>query len=829
MSNQGRNSTNFRGQGPRWSTSPRPYRGNFPGASRSPVNPELQRELEETKHRNWDLTHEIDQLKGQLREQFAKQEDENRSENNRMENLRSEVRELTRQHEDAKRIIECYNGEWEKLSNEKQKLEVTLKKVSQSSSSEEHYRLEVKHDEALTDLDALQKKCANLESTISAQTSQIKQAEQACQVCGSELNEQKADNAQLKEQVDQQYQEIIKLGSQVEKRTNETMELRQEVAGLQQPHSRDSQASQTLTVIGTNANEQAAVNNLIDQVASQVGEWHSDLETPKAAVEAHGPGDEIKQSEPQPSKVSSEAAISQDNALNDEEISAASMEIYSKLVRRSRVRNKANLEGCIRICNHLNVSPGNLKRALEKQVPEYDHNLDPEELLAKLKKLHSDDAATMQSARGILKNAGITEATLRALPGSLHDNKLQDVVDTMLLKWQAKGASAFHTGSRGAGSNPQPRQYSSTAAETQTDAAPEFFHVATQTDAAPDSSQAATQTDAAPEFFHVATQTDAAPDSSQAATQTDAAPEFFHVATQTDAAPDSSQAATQTDAAPDSSQAATQTDAAPDFFHAATQTNAASDSFQAATQTDAAPDFFHAATQTDPMESKTYRDMGVQREPITVEYSHNFDDYVGTGSYVDAMDLGFMEYPEEATNVDPGVQKYPDYVDSAVQTNPDNVNDSDDISIYANNSTQTDPKNDDDSENVPNYVNVGIQKDPDNVFDISNLPSYINKGTQTQRRLPPNRYILFFLFLLFLLLCGGFLAWAISNQVDALRERAMWLDANDMSRRATIYLTDASAHGRRLGWLWRPSALRHVEKPYYYYAESMVGFGVTVQ
>ena len=81
------------------------------------------------------------------------------------------------------------------------------------------------------------------------------------------------------------------------------------------------------------------------------------------------------------------------------------MEIYSKLVRMSTARNKANLEACIGICDHLNVSPGILRRTLSEQDLDYDHDPNAEEPIAKLEKLHAKDAATMQSARGILKNA----------------------------------------------------------------------------------------------------------------------------------------------------------------------------------------------------------------------------------------------------------------------------------------------------------------------------------------------------------------------------------------------------------------------------------------
>ena len=68
--------------------------------------------------------------------------------------------------------------------------------------------------------------------------------------------------------------------------------------------------------------------------------------------------------------------------------------------------------------------------------------------------------------------------------------------------------------------------------------------------------------------------------------------------------------------------------------------------------------------------------------------------------------------------------------------------------------------------------------------------------------------------LVFVFLCLGFLFWAISNQLEAIRERNMWLDANDMSRRATIYFTDATKNGRNVGWPWRTNALKHIDKPY---------------
>ena len=633
MSNQGRYSTNPRGRGGRGSPLPHPYRGNSHGRSRSPVYQDLLEELDRQKEKNASLGQQNQNLtteNGQLKEQVVEEQDKCRSENNQKENIRSELTELQSKYVADQKTIGVHNEEWAKLAKEKKDLEVLLKKViaSSSSSSEEYHLLEADHDQTLKELDAVREKCANLDSTNLAQTVHIKDVEQACQNWASRLNEQTAENVHLKEQSDQQQLEITRLQSHLENRTDEIVALRQEVAGLQQPRTQDSPASQALNVIGTNTDEQAVVHSLIDEVANQVNKWNSDLETPGAAVEAQG--NDIKQFAPQPGKVS-EAATSQDIALKDDEISAASMEVYSKLVRRSKARNKANLEACIKLCNHLNIGPGRLRRALEKRVPDPSHDLDIEELTAELKRLHAEDAATMQSARGILKNASITEATLRDLPGKVQANELQDVVDTILSKWQAKGASAAHTGSRGAGGNAQPAQCSATDAEA---------------------------------------------------------------------------------------------------------------------QTNASPDSSHAATQTTPVESTTYVDIGVQH--------------------------------------DAAVQKRPDYVESIVQTEPDNIQHS------------------------------------DNALD------YTNKGTQTPPRHPPNRFLPTLLSSLFILLCAGFLAWAISSQLDALRERAMWLDANDMSRRATIYFIDASAHGRRQGWLWRPSALNHIEKPYLY-AESMVGFGVIVQ
>ena len=628
MSYQGRTSTNPRGRGGRRSSLPHPYRGNSQGDSSSPPHPDLRPELDSLKQQIGYLTGENDKLNKQVSEAT----DNNRFENNQNIYLRSELNEVQSKYAADQNTIVSFNEEWEKLTNEKRELEVRLKKASESavSSSEQYHLLEANHDDVLKELDAVRDECASLGSANRAQTAQIKQTEQGYQACEAQLNERIAESMQRKEQIDQQQLEITKLHSQVENGINEILALRQKVTGSQQTQIQDGPASQTLTVIGTDADEQAIVHDLIDQMATQVTKWQSDFEAPGAAIKPQGAGNDIKQFIPHPEK-DSEAAVSQNAAPNDDEISAASMEIYSKLVRRSTARNKANLEACIRICNHLDVSPGNLRRALKKQVPEDDHDLDVEQLMAKLKKLNGEDAATMQSARGILKNAGITEATLRELPGRVHDNELQDVVDILLSKWQAKGTSAAHTGSRGAGGNLQPAQYSSTDTETQTDATPESSH---------------------------------------------------------------------------------------------------------------------AAIQTNLVGSPTYVDIGVQH--------------------------------------DAAVPKRLDYINSMVQTEPNNIQDS------------------------------------------GNVLSYSNKGIQTQRRPPPSRSILIFLFSLFVFLCGWFLTWAISSQLAALRERAMWLDANDMSRRATIYFIDASAHGRRLGWLWQPIALNHIEKPYYY-AESMVGFGVNVQ
>ena len=54
--------------------------------------------------------------------------------------------------------------------------------------------------------------------------------------------------------------------------------------------------------------------------------------------------------------------------------------------------------------------------------------------------------------------------------------------------------------------------------------------------------------------------------------------------------------------------------------------------------------------------------------------------------------------------------------------------------------------------------------------------------------------------------------YSIYQQILASRERDMWLRANDVSRRATIYIRYANGKGMRVAWLWEEKLLNLEEK-----------------
>ncbi|KAL9099846.1 MAG: hypothetical protein Q9163_004709 [Psora crenata] len=80
------------------------------------------------------------------------------------------------------------------------------------------------------------------------------------------------------------------------------------------------------------------------------------------------------------------------------------------------------------------------------------------------------------------------------------------------------------------------------------------------------------------------------------------------------------------------------------------------------------------------------------------------------------------------------------------------------------------------------------------------------------------------LYILMFLLCLTLLAWSLHHQTLALRERQMWLQANDVSRRATVYIRNANNKGMRVGWLWEEKLLK-LEETAMGFAEKYRRFG----
>ncbi|KAL9636308.1 MAG: hypothetical protein Q9164_002910 [Protoblastenia rupestris] len=66
--------------------------------------------------------------------------------------------------------------------------------------------------------------------------------------------------------------------------------------------------------------------------------------------------------------------------------------------------------------------------------------------------------------------------------------------------------------------------------------------------------------------------------------------------------------------------------------------------------------------------------------------------------------------------------------------------------------------------------------------------------------------------LLFLLLLFTFI-WSLYHQSMALKERNMWLRANDVSRRSTILIRHSNSKNVRIGWLWEAKLLKLEAEP----------------
>ena len=115
----------------------------------------------------------------------------------------------------------------------------------------------------------------------------------------------------------------------------------------------------------------------------------------------------------------------------------------------------------------------------------------------------------------------------------------------------------------------------------------------------------------------------------------------------------------------------------------------------------------------------------------------------------------------------------------------------------------------------PNYSSAAIQAEAEYVStavqaDTTPLASesgfYADLKTWVDHALTRKlRVVLTFLFLLLTL---SVLIWSLRTQIQATRERRMWLDANDVSRRSAIYLTNVSGVGKRVGWIWEERLMR---------------------
>ncbi|KAL9130616.1 MAG: hypothetical protein Q9217_001230, partial [Psora testacea] len=69
------------------------------------------------------------------------------------------------------------------------------------------------------------------------------------------------------------------------------------------------------------------------------------------------------------------------------------------------------------------------------------------------------------------------------------------------------------------------------------------------------------------------------------------------------------------------------------------------------------------------------------------------------------------------------------------------------------------------------------------------------------------------LYILIFLACLTVVILSVRYQMMALKERNMWLQANDVSRRATVYIRHANSNGLRVGWLWEEKLLQLEDTP----------------
>ena len=106
----------------------------------------------------------------------------------------------------------------------------------------------------------------------------------------------------------------------------------------------------------------------------------------------------------------------------------------------------------------------------------------------------------------------------------------------------------------------------------------------------------------------------------------------------------------------------------------------------------------------------------------------------------------------------------------------------------------------------PEYVSSSVQAtiDPPEYVSCSVQATMDPPATKGGRKISAKMAIL----VLFFLLTLATLIWSVHTQILATRERSMWQNANDVSRKAIIYITNMAGEGKRVGWLWEEKLMK---------------------
>ena len=273
----------------------------------------------------------------------------------------------------------------------------------------------------------------------------------------SVLNERNESYEKLEQQNEKCHAETTDLNSQLEKKNDEVMELskqlrqsRQGAARSHQSHAdlgqtSDSKAAGNLSLNETDTNVSQSLYSIVDKLSIHIGKWHNDWTGSEVTNKTQQIREEMQAfanepwrlAESNPAEASQQQAnVQETDDPDDVAISAATMEVYTKLVRRLKLRNKAVVQGCITICGKFNVDTRKLNLWLEK--PEREQSQDPsiEELISEESKLKSEQNIVMQNTRALLKNAGIQENDLKAVANDPDDSVLCYAIEIILSKWQ---------------------------------------------------------------------------------------------------------------------------------------------------------------------------------------------------------------------------------------------------------------------------------------------------------------------------------------------------------------------------------------------------------